>query len=155
MHVRSRAMHPVIAKAARMLLVFLLVFWSSFSVETLVAFGADNESSSGSASSPVVNPDPNQDSDPELDPTPPQNGDSGDNTGGNTGNTGNSDDSDEPVEQEPDNPGGTGGSGGPDDPSGEVGPQESDRYNIDKHEDGTLTNLEIWELASADAGTVD
>ena len=155
MHVRSRAMHPVIAKAARMLLVFLLVFWSSFSVETLVAFGADNESSSGSASSPVVNPDPNQDSDPESDPTPPQNGDSGDNTGGNTGNTGNSDDSDEPVEQEPDNPGGTGGSGGPDDPSGEVGPQESDRYNIDKHEDGTLTNLEIWELASADAGTVD
>ena len=158
MHVRSRAMHPVIAKAARMLLVFLLVFWSSFSVETLVAFGADNESSSGSASSPVANPDPNQDPDPESDPTPPQNGDSGDNTGGNTGNTGNagnSDDSDEPVEQEPDNPGGTGGSGGPDDPSGEVGPQESDRYNIDKHEDGTLTNLEIWELASADAGTVD
>ena len=86
MHVRSRAMHPVIAKAARMLLVFLLVFWSSFSVETLVAFGADNESSSGSASSPVVNPDPNQDPDPESDPTPPQNGDSGDNTGGNTGN---------------------------------------------------------------------
>ena len=182
MHVRNRAVHPVIAKAARMLLVFLLVFWSSFSVETLVAFGDDNGSSSGSASSSAADPkpDPNPDPNPEPDPTPPQNGDSGDDTGGNGGgnsgdsgnpdnpdtpdnpdnpenpsNPGNSGSSDDPIEQEPDDPGNSGGSDNPDDPDDEDKPKESDRYDISKHEDGTLTNLEIWELASADAGTVD
>ena len=185
MHVRNRAVHPVIAKAARMLLVFLLVFWSSFSVETLVAFGDDNGSSSGSASSPAADPKPDPKPDPnsEPDPTPPQNDDSGDdagnNGGGNSGdsgdpgnpsnpdtpdnpdnpgNPGNSGNSDDPVEREPDNPdnpGNSGSSDNPDDPDDEDKPKESDRYNINKHEDGTLTNLEIWELASADAGTVD
>ena len=37
--------HPLMARIIRMTLVFLLVFWSSFSVQSLVAFGSEGSGS--------------------------------------------------------------------------------------------------------------
>ena len=157
MHTLQEKMHPAISKLVRMTLVFLLVFWSSFSVETLVAFG-DDKSSGAAASSSAASPAPD-DGDED---TPGEGG------GGNTG-----DDPDDPVViQDPDDPGtdnpgtdnpGTDNPGadnpGTDDPGTDnpqpEQPKESDRYNADKHDDGTLTNLEIWKLASDGAANVE
>lgn len=42
--------HPLMARILRMTLVFLLVFWSSFSVQSLVAFGSEGSGSPASGS---------------------------------------------------------------------------------------------------------